>query len=59
MPSMQVAWSVIAGALFVTVLGRCRWAIVIATLHPTLMAIAVVATANHCVLAVVIGLAVL
>jgi hypothetical protein len=59
MPSMHVAWSVVAAALFWGVAGRRRWATVVATLHPTLMAFAVVATANHYVVDVVAGLAVL
>jgi hypothetical protein len=59
MPSMHVAWSVVAAALFWVVAGRRRWAAVVAVVHPTLMAFAVVATANHYVIDVVAGLAVL
>lgn len=59
MPSMHVAWSIIAAALFVAVMGRRRWAVALAILHPTLMALAVVVTANHYVLDVVAGVVVL
>jgi hypothetical protein len=56
---MHVAWSVVAAALFWVVAGRRRWATVLAILHPLLMAFAVIATANHYVIDVVAGLAVL
>ncbi|MEA2528143.1 MAG: hypothetical protein QOF73_5370 [Thermomicrobiales bacterium] len=59
MPSMHVAWSVIAAALFWAVARRRRWATVIAIVHPSLMALAVIATANHYVIDVVAGLTVL
>jgi membrane-associated phospholipid phosphatase len=59
MPSMHVAWSVVAAALFWIIAGRRRWATLLAILHPCLMAFAVVATANHYVVDVVAGLAVL
>jgi hypothetical protein len=59
MPSMHVAWSVVASALFVVVMRGRRWARILAAIHPCLMAFAVVATANHYVLDVVCGLAVL
>lgn len=59
MPSMHVAWSVIAGALIAESFDRRRWAVTIAILHPTLMAVSVVVTANHYLLDIVAGLAVL
>ncbi|HEY7034250.1 MAG TPA: phosphatase PAP2 family protein [Thermomicrobiales bacterium] len=59
MPSMHVAWSVVAAALFWIAAGRRRWATVVAVVHPCLMAFAVVATANHYVMDVAAGLAVL
>jgi len=59
MPSMHVAWSVIAGALIAAAFARRVWALAIAVLHPSLMAIAVVVTANHYLLDVVAGLIVL
>jgi len=59
MPSMHVAWSVVAAVLFWAVAGRRRWATAVAIIHPTLMAFAVVATANHYVIDVVAGLVVL
>jgi PAP2 superfamily len=59
MPSMHVAWSAVAGALFVAAMRRRWWAVALAIAHPTLMAFVVVATANHYVLDVVCGLAVL
>jgi membrane-associated phospholipid phosphatase len=56
MPSMHIAWSIIAGALLIAV-ARGRWlAWVIAVLHPTLMTIAVILTGNHYVLDVVFGI---
>jgi hypothetical protein len=59
MPSMHVAWSVIAGALIAASFHNRRCAVAIAILHPTLMAIAVIVTANHYLLDIVAGLAVL
>jgi hypothetical protein len=59
MPSMHVAWSVIAGALLVAVIGRNLVTMTLASLHPCFMAAAVVITANHYVLDVVAGLVVL
>jgi hypothetical protein len=59
MPSMHVAWSVIAGILFAASFGFRRWATVLAAAHPTLMAFAVIVTANHYLLDVVAGLVVL
>ena len=55
MPSMHVAWSAVAGALLAVAIGR-RWAWTLAILHPLLMALTVVVTANHYVLDVVGGL---
>jgi membrane-associated phospholipid phosphatase len=59
MPSMHVAWSVIAGALIAASFDRRRWAVILFFLHPSLMALAVVVTANHYLLDVVAGLIVL
>jgi hypothetical protein len=56
MPSMHIAWSIIAGALFVAVARGRWWAWMIAVLHPTLMAIAVILTGNHYVLDIVFGI---
>lgn len=59
MPSMHVAWSVIASALIAATFRGQIWATVVAVLHPILMAIAVIVTANHYLLDVVAGLVVL
>ncbi|HEY8447978.1 MAG TPA: phosphatase PAP2 family protein [Thermomicrobiales bacterium] len=59
MPSMHVAWSVIAGILLCAVLAGRWWMRLIAVVHPTLMSGAVVVTANHYLLDVVAGLIVL
>ena len=59
MPSMHVAWSVIASALIAAAFPRRTWALTVAMLHPILMAIAVVVTANHYLLDVAAGLFVL
>jgi hypothetical protein len=59
MPSMHVAWSVIAGILFAASFENRRWAVALAILHPTLMAFSVVVTANHYVLDIIAGLIVL
>jgi hypothetical protein len=56
MPSMHVAWSIVAGALLIRAFRRARWAIVLGVLHPVLMAWAVITTANHFLLDVVIGI---
>jgi membrane-associated phospholipid phosphatase len=56
MPSMHIAWSVIAGALLVAVAGKRWWALLIAVLHPTLMALAVILTGNHYILDIVFGI---
>lgn len=59
MPSMHVAWSVVAGALLVAVIGRNIVTSTFAALHPCFMAFAVVVTANHYVVDVLVGLIVL
>ncbi len=59
MPSMHVAWSIIAGAMLIAAFNRARWAVVIGVLHPVLMSWAVITTANHYLLDVVIGVATL
>jgi hypothetical protein len=56
MPSMHIAWSIIAGALLVAVFGKRWWALLLAVLHPTLMSAAVVLTGNHYVLDIVFGI---
>jgi PAP2 superfamily len=56
MPSMHIAWSIIAGALLVAVAGKRWWAVMIAVLHPTFMAIAVILTGNHYVLDIFFGI---
>lgn len=58
MPSMHVAWSTVAGVLL-TIVVRRRWMRAVALLHPLVMAFAVVVTANHFVLDIAGGLAVL
>ncbi|MGH2559123.1 MAG: phosphatase PAP2 family protein [Thermomicrobiales bacterium] len=58
MPSMHVAWSIVAGALLFAAFRR-RWALAVAIIHPLLMAISVVITGNHYLLDVVGGIAVL
>ncbi|MGH2533198.1 MAG: phosphatase PAP2 family protein [Thermomicrobiales bacterium] len=58
MPSMHVAWSIVAGALLYAAFRR-RWVLAVAIVHPLLMAIAVVVTGNHYLLDVVGGIAVL
>jgi PAP2 superfamily len=59
MPSMHVAWSVVAGVLLAAAYGNRRWVVVAAVVHPVLMAFAVIVTANHYILDVVAGLLVL
>ena len=56
MPSMHIAWSIIAGALLVAVVGKRWWTLLIASLHPTLMAAAVVLSGNHYILDIVFGI---
>lgn len=58
MPSMHVAWSIVAGALLYAACRR-RWVLVAAVVHPLLMAVAVVVTGNHYLLDIVGGIAVL
>ena len=55
MPSMHVAWSAIAGALLAASLPGSRLALLTGVLHPILMGVAVLVTANHYVLDVLIG----
>ena len=57
MPSMHVAWSIIAGALMISALRKHWWIWIVGVAHPILMAIAVVVTANHYVLDIVVGVA--
>jgi hypothetical protein len=59
MPSMHVAWSFVAGALFGLAWRSKRLAAVLAALHAFGMATAVTLTANHYVLDIVVGLLVL
>jgi hypothetical protein len=56
MPSMHVAWSFVAGVLFGLAWRSKRWAAVLAVVHSSCMAAAVVLTANHYVLDVLAGL---
>jgi hypothetical protein len=55
MPSMHVAWSIIAGALLVSAFKGRWWAWALGVSHPVLMGIAVIVTANHYLLDVVVG----
>ena len=55
MPSMHVAWSIIAGALLISAFRGRWWAWTLGVLHPVLMGIAVIVTANHYLLDVVVG----
>jgi hypothetical protein len=59
MPSMHIAWSIIAGALLCAAFGMRRWTIPLAVLHPVLMAYVVIVSGNHYVLDVVFGIIVL
>lgn len=59
MPSMHIAWSIIAGALLCAALGVRRWTVLLAVLHPTMMAFAVIISGNHYVLDIVFGIIVL
>lgn len=54
MPSFHVGWSVVAASAIAAVAHRARWW---AWLQPVAMTVAVVATANHYLLDVVIGVA--
>lgn len=59
MPSMHVAWSFLAGALFGSAWRSKRWAVILGTIHASCMTVAVILTANHYVLDVLAGLLVL
>lgn len=59
MPSMHVAWSVIVGQLLIRLFPDKVWVRVVGWLHPVAMAAAVVVTANHYLLDIVVGLMVL
>jgi hypothetical protein len=54
MPSFHVGWSVVAACAIATVAPRARWWV---WLQPVAMTVAVVATANHYLLDVVVGVA--
>ena len=55
MPSMHVAWSIIAGALLVSAFRGRWWSWALGVSHPVLMGMAVIVTANHYLLDVVVG----
>jgi hypothetical protein len=55
MPSMHMAWSIIAGALLISAFKGRWWAWALGVVHPALMGIAVIVTANHFLLDVVVG----
>jgi hypothetical protein len=55
MPSMHVAWSIIASALLISAFRTRTWAWVLGAAHPCLMGIAVIVTANHYLIDVVVG----
>ncbi|HET8522307.1 MAG TPA: phosphatase PAP2 family protein [Thermomicrobiales bacterium] len=59
MPSMHIAWSIIAVMLFSAAFHYRRWTWPIVIFHPLFMAFAVIATGNHYVLDVFAGVAVL
>ena len=59
MPSMHVAWSIIAGALLIASFRGRWWIRVIGFVHPALMGISVLVTANHFLLDVILGVAAL
>jgi hypothetical protein len=59
MPSMHIAWSIIAGALVCAAFGLRWWTILLAVLHPMMMAYVVIVSGNHYVLDVVFGIFVL
>lgn len=56
MPSMHMAWSIIAGALLVSAFKGRWWSWAVGVMHPVLMGIAVIVTANHFLLDVVVGI---
>src|SRR4029078_1544301 len=55
MPSMHLAWSIIAGALLISAVQGRWWAWLLGVMPPWLMGIAVIVTANHYLLDVVVG----
>lgn len=55
MPSMHVAWSIIAGALLISAFRGRTWALIVGAAHPFLMGVSVIVTANHYLLDVVVG----
>jgi membrane-associated phospholipid phosphatase len=59
MPSMHVAWSIIAGALLIASFKGRWWIRAIGIAHPVLMGISVLVTANHFLLDVIMGIAAL
>jgi membrane-associated phospholipid phosphatase len=59
MPSMHVAWSIIAGALLIASFRGRWWVRAIGIVHPTLMGVSVLVTANHYLLDVIMGVAAL
>ena len=59
MPSMHVAWSIIAGALLISSFRQRWWMWTIGFVHPLLMGISVLVTANHFLLDVIMGVAAL
>jgi PAP2 superfamily len=59
MPSMHVAWSIIAGALVISAFRGTWWSWCIGIAHPVFMGTAVIVTANHFLLDVIIGVAAL
>jgi membrane-associated phospholipid phosphatase len=59
MPSMHVAWSVIVGQLLMRIFPERLWVRIAGWLHPVVMATAVVVTANHYLLDIIVGLLVL
>ena len=59
MPSMHVAWSIIAGALLIASFKGRWWSWAIGVVHPAMMGISVLVTANHFLLDVILGIAAL
>jgi membrane-associated phospholipid phosphatase len=55
MPSMHVAWSIIAGALLISAFRRRVWSWALGVAHPVMMGASVIVTANHYLLDVVVG----
>jgi hypothetical protein len=52
---MHVAWSIIAGALLISAFRGRMWAWILGAAHPCIMGIAVIVTANHYLLDIVVG----